>query len=266
MSLPEYQTLQIVDRNDGETELWLNRPDKHNAFDDVMIAELTSAFKTLGERAETRLVTLRAHGQSFCAGADLGWMKRMAAYTDEENIADALKLADMLEAVNTCPKPVVARVDGPCFGGGVGLVAACDVVVASARAAFTLSEVKLGLIPATIAPYVIAKIGQQAARRYMLTAERIPAQTAERIGLIDEMGEAADAHFAGIRRALLKGSPEAQGATKALIDAVSNRPIDQAVKQDTAERIAAARASTDGREGLTAFFERRKPAWLTEET
>ena len=244
----------------------LGRPEVRNAFDDSTIAELTHAFTLAGQAEQVRAVVLDAQGSAFCAGADLNWMKRMAGYSDAENRADALALATMLNTIYTCPKPVVAQVQGDAYAGGMGLVAACDIVVAAEGAQFCLSEARLGLIPATIAPYVIRAMGEQAARRYFITAERFDAQQALRIGLAHEVTAAATlaASVASIAQALAANSPNAVKECKRLVMDLASRPIDAALMADTAERIARIRASAEGREGVGSFLEKRKPAWLAQ--
>jgi methylglutaconyl-CoA hydratase len=243
----------------------LNRPDRHNAFDDVTIVELLQALAEMAADERVRVVVISSTGKSFCAGADLDWMKRAAGYGVDENQRDAKVLAEMLRKLAHLGKPTVARVQGPAYGGGVGLVAACDVAIATFDVQFALSEVKLGLIPATIAPHVIAAIGERAARRYMLTAERFSAAEAYRLGLVHEMvaDEAAlDEAVGQIVEALLANGPAAQRACKELIRAVAGRPLSQELLDDTARRIADTRASDEGREGIAAFREKRKPNWV----
>ncbi|KQN73289.1 enoyl-CoA hydratase [Duganella sp. Leaf61] len=258
-----YDTLTI-ERASHLATVTLNRPDVRNAFNEATIAELTQAFSALGADESVRAIVLAANGPAFCAGADLNWMKKMAGYTHAENHADALQLATMLRTIYECPQPVVARVQGDCYAGGMGLVAACDIVVAVDEAQFCLSEVKLGLIPATIAPYVIKAMGEQAARRYFLTAERFTAATALHIGFTHEVvsGAALDATVAEIVQALVNNSPAAVRQAKTLVREVAGRPVDDALVDDTAARIAAIRASEQGREGVASFLEKRKPAWL----
>ena len=243
----------------------LNRPDVRNAFNEATIAELTQAFSALGADGSVRAIVLAASGPAFCAGADLNWMKKMAGYTHAENHADALQLATMLRTIYACPQPVVARVQGDCYAGGMGLVAACDIVVAVDTAQFCLSEVRLGLIPATIAPYVIKAMGEQASRRYFLTAERFTAATALRIGFAHDVvaADALDATVAEIAKALVNNSPAAVRQAKRLVREVAGRPVDDTLVDDTAARIAAIRASEQGREGVASFLEKRKPAWLS---
>jgi methylglutaconyl-CoA hydratase len=244
----------------------LNRPEVRNAFNEATIAELALAFDELGRDEDVRAIVLAANGPAFCAGGDLNWMKAMAAYSLEENHADATRLADMLRTIYLCPKPVVARVQGDCYAGGMGLVAACDVVVAADTANFCLSEARLGLTPATISPYVVKAMGEQAARRYFLTAERFTAAEAHRIGLVHELValDALDASVAAVVKALVSNSPNAVGEAKRLVRDMAGRPIDDALVADTANRIAAIRASGEGREGVAAFLEKRKPSWLAE--
>ncbi|MET0267559.1 MAG: enoyl-CoA hydratase/isomerase family protein [Duganella sp.] len=258
----DYATLTIAHSGHLAT-VTLNRPDVRNAFNETTIAELTQVFRALGADAGVRAIVLAANGPAFCAGADLHWMKKMAGYTHAENQADALQLAGMLRTIYLCPKPVLARVQGDCYAGGMGLVAACDMVVAVDTAQFCLSEVKLGLIPATIAPYVIKAMGEQAARRYFLSAERFSAQQALHIGLAHEVvaAEALDAKVADMVQALLANSPHAVAAAKTLVREVAGRPVDDALLADTAQRIADIRASQQGREGVASFLEKRKPEW-----
>ena len=259
----DYQTLTIAIADKVAT-VTLNRPELRNAFNDHAIAELALAFDELGRNEMVRAIVLAANGPSFCAGADLNWMKKMAGYSHEENHDDALRLADMLRTIYLCPKPTVARVQGDCYAGGMGLVAACDIVVAVDSAGFCLSEVKLGLIPATISPYVIKAMGEQAARRYFLTAERFDAAEARRIGLAHEVvaADALDTTVAGVVRALVNNSPNAVKEAKTLVREIVGQDIDDALLADTAGRIAAIRASLEGREGVASFLEKRKPTWL----
>lgn len=243
----------------------LNRPDVHNAFDDTLIAELTNALGGLDTNPAVRAVVLLGAGPSFCAGADLTWMERMAGYAYEQNLADAKTLARLLQTLANLSKPTIARVHGNAFGGGVGLIACCDIAIAAHQASFALTEVKLGLIPATIGPYVIEAIGARHARRYMLTAERFDAAEAYRIGLVHDIVasvEELDGRVNELLGALLAAGPCAQAAVKALVRAVAHRPIDERVIADTAERIATIRASDEGREGIAAFLKRRPAAWV----
>jgi len=258
-----YDTL-LVTVADKVATVTLNRPDLRNAFNEGAIAELARVFDELGRNDAVRAIVLAANGPSFCAGADLNWMKKMAGYSHDENEADAMRLAEMLRTIYLCPKPTVARVQGDCYAGGMGLVAACDIVVASETAGFCLSEVKLGLIPATISPYVIKAMGEQAARRYFLTAERFDAAEAQRIGVAHAVvaPEALDATVAGIVKALVNNSPHAVQQAKTLVREIVGQPVDDALLRDTAGRIAAIRASTEGREGVASFLEKRKPTWI----
>ena len=244
----------------------LNRPDVRNAFNEFTIAELSLAFHDLGRNDDVRAIVLAANGPAFCAGADLNWMKKMAAYSHAENADDAGKLADMLRTIYLCPKPVVAKVQGDCYAGGMGLVAACDIAVAASGACFCLSEVRLGLIPATISPYVIKAMGENAARRYFLTAEKFTAQEAHRIGFVHDVvgADTLDAHVDAIVKALVTSSPNAVREAKVLVREVTGKAVDSALVVDTAERIAAIRASTEGREGVASFLEKRAPSWLAE--
>ena len=242
----------------------LNRPEVRNAFNDATIAELALAFDELGRDEDVRAIVLAANGAAFCAGGDLNWMKAMAGYSDTENYDDAFKLADMLRTIYTCPKPTVAKIQGDCYAGGMGLVAACDIAVSVDTANFCLSEVKLGLIPATISPYVIKAMGENAARRYFLTAERFTAAEALRIGFVHEMvdAEALDTSVAAIVKSLVSNSPNAVRQAKLLVRDMAGRNIDTALLTDSARRIAAIRASDEGREGVASFLEKRKPSWL----
>jgi methylglutaconyl-CoA hydratase len=258
-----FETLTIT-REDRVATVTLNRPDVRNAFNETTIAEIKQAFSELGEDDALRAIVLAANGPAFCAGADLNWMKKMAGYTHAENYADALQLAEMLRTIYLCPKPVVAKVQGDCYAGGMGLVAACDIIVAVEEANFCLSEVKLGLIPATISPYVIKAMGDNASRRYFLTAERFGAREALRIGFAHEVvsTETLDAKVTEIVKALINNSPNAVQQAKVLVRDVAGQPVNDALLADTAERIAQIRASDQGREGVASFLEKRKPAWL----
>jgi methylglutaconyl-CoA hydratase len=257
-----YATLDVAINNAVAT-IALNRPDVHNAFDETLIAELTSALRALGGIDAVRAVVLMGAGASFCAGADLNWMRRMARFTHAQNVADAGALATMLATLHDLPKPTIARVHGVAFGGGIGLVACCDVAIATQDAMFAFSESRLGLIPATIAPYVVEAIGVRAARRLFLTGERFTAAEAFRLGLLHDIPVPAelDARIGEFLHALLRAGPRAQAECKALLRAVSGRPIGPAVIADTARRIARVRASDEGREGVAAFLAKRHPGW-----
>lgn len=259
-----YQTLEIEQHTQWAT-IWLNRPDVRNAFNETSIAEITHAFRQLDNARDVRVIVLAARGKAFCAGADLNWMKKMASHTDAENLADAGALAEMLRVIYRCSKPVIARVQGDCYAGGIGLVAACDMVVATEQSGFCLSETRLGLIPATISPYVIRAIGERAARRYFLTAERFDAAEAKRIGLVHEVTDAAslDKAVGQLADALLACSPHALDEAKRLIRDVACEPIDDELIADTVRRIADIRSSAQGREGVQAFLNKRKPFWVT---
>jgi len=250
----------------GVVTITLNRAHKHNAFDDSLIAELTSLFKQAGDDKDVRAVILAANGKSFCAGADLGWMKRMAEYSYEQNLADANALATMLHTLNTLPKPTIARVQGAAYGGAVGLIACCDMAIGSKLSKFCLSEVKLGLIPATISPYVIDAIGQRHARRYFTTAEVFSARRARRIGLLSECvtEEELDRHVDDLILALLNNGPQAVTAAKQLVFDVANKPVDQALMAFTSEAIAKIRVSQEGQDGLGSFLNKQAPSWRKE--
>jgi methylglutaconyl-CoA hydratase len=258
----KYKTLQIEAQH-GVCVIWMNRPEVRNAFNETMIAELTQAFKAADADKNLRAVVLAGHGPAFCAGADLNWMKRMSGYSLRENHADAMALAVMLNTIYMMKKPTVARVHGPAFAGGMGLVAACDIAVAAQDAEFCLSEVKLGLIAATISPYVVATMGERHARRYFLTAERFTAAEAFRIGLVHDLAtmEELDASVNALLGHLLSASPAAIAASKELIRSVARGAIDQGMIADTAARISAARTSAHGKEGIRSFLEKRKPVW-----
>ncbi len=263
----KYKTLEIAAQH-GVCVIWMNRPEVRNAFNETMIAELTQAFRAADADKSLRAVVLAGHGPAFCAGADLNWMKKMSGYSLRENHADAMALTTMLNTIYMMKKPTVARVHGPAFAGGMGLVAACDIAVAAQEAEFCLSEVKLGLIAATISPYVVAAMGERHARRYFLTAERFTAAEAFRIGLVHDLAtmEELDASVNALLGHFVAASPAAIAASKELIRAVARAPIDQKMIADTATRIAAARTSADGKEGIRSFLEKRKPAWTEGKT
>lgn len=242
----------------------LNRPEVRNAFNDEVIAELTQAFTDLGQNNEVRAIVLAAQGPAFCAGADLNWMRRMADYSHAENLADAAQLADMLRVIYTCPKPTVARIQGDVYAGGMGLVAACDMAVSVDSANYCLSEVKLGLVPATISPYVIRAMGARAAHRYFLTAERFDAAQALRIGFVHAVvsAEQLDAQVDELTKALVSASPNALEECKTLLQSVAGRDIDADLIAHTVQGIASIRASNEGKEGVQSFLQKRKPNWL----
>jgi len=264
-SLPQFTTLKL-NINHGIGVIALNRPDLHNAFNETLIEDLTEALLALEPRPEVRAVVLMGEGKSFCAGADLNWMRKMAGYSYEENYADAMGLANMLATLNRLKKPTIARVHGPAFGGGVGLVACCDIAIASTDASFALTETKLGIIPATISPYVIEAIGARQARRFFLTAERLSAAEAFRIGLVHDLvpPERLDERVIEIYARLHECGPMAQAAAKDLIRAVAHRQVRDDLIADTARRIADQRASDEGREGVAAFLAKRKPGWAAK--
>ena len=253
----------LIQINQGVGLIWLNRPDLRNAFNDNMIAELTAALKTLEADTAVRAVVLAGTGPAFCAGADLNWMKRMSGYSFAQNHADAMGMASMLNTLYMLKKPTIARVHGAAFAGGVGLIAACDIAVAAYEAEFCLSEAKLGLIPATISPYVIRAMGERASRRYFLSAEHFTAAEAYRIGLVSDITPLAelDERINALLEQLLLCGPNAQALSKDLIHAVAGNAINAGMISDTASRIATARASAEGREGVAAFLEKRTPVW-----
>ena len=248
----------------GVATVTLNRPKLHNAFNDLVIERLADIFDDLSRQDGIRVIVIRGEGPSFSAGGDLAWMRRAAEFTEEQNYEDARALAGMLRTLNECPNPTLALVQGNCFAGGTGVAAACDVAVATRSSLFALTEVRLGLIPATISPYVVAAIGARNARRYFLTAERFNAVEAHRIGLVHELVEDEAGLIAARDRlvaAVLAGAPGAIADAKALVSLVALRPVDDEIADETARRIAAARATPEAREGLAAFFEKRKPSW-----
>ena len=246
--------------------VWMAREKVRNAFNETMIAELAAAFTQLGADAGVRAIVLAGKGPAFCAGADLDWMRRMSGYSLEENRADARTLAEMLRTIYLCPKPVIARVHGDAYAGGIGLVAACDIAFAATTASFCLSETRLGLLPATIGPYVIRAMGANAARRYFLTAEKFDAAEAFRLGLVHDLKtpDELDGAINETLGALMLTSEHAVREAKRLVREVAGRPIDDALVADTAERIAQIRASDDGREGVKSYLDKRKPRWVTE--
>ena len=256
-------TLQLIRPSAHVAEVWLNRPDVRNAFNDEVIAELTQTFQQLAAQPELRVVLLSGRGRAFCAGADLNWMRAMADYSWEQNRADAQRLADMLWTLDQCPVPVVGRVQGDCYAGGMGLASICDVLVASSNVTFCLSEARLGLLPATISPYVIRAMGAQAARRYFTTAERLSAAQAHAMGLVHELcePEALDAKVAEIVATLVANGPAAVKACKQLVRDVAGQDITEALRVETARRIADIRASDEGKEGLQSFLGKRSPNW-----
>lgn len=258
-----YDTLQ-VDNRSGAAWLWMNQPAVHNAFDERLIAELTAALQALDADPAVRAIVLAGRGRSFSAGADLKWMQRQGAASEADNLQDARRLATLFRTLAECRKPTVARVQGAALGGGMGLASACDICVASEQASFATSEVKFGIVPAAISPYVIRAIGERQAYRYFQTAERIDAVRAREIGLVHELtsAEQLDAVVERLLQALCAGGSQAQAAAAELIRAVANRPIDNDLVEDTARRIASLRATPEAREGLAAFLDKRPPAWV----
>lgn len=258
-----YSTLSI-ERQDRVATIWMDRPDVFNAFDEQLIADLGAACAELDADASVRVVVLAGRGKHFSAGADLNWMKRASVFTEEENRADARKFAHMLRALSGMSKPTVARVQGAALGGGTGLAAACDMAVASVDAQFATSEVKFGIIPAVISPYVLRAIGPRHALRYFQSGERFSAQRALAMGLVTEVCERdqLDATIAQLVGLLMSGAPLAQQSAKHLIAAVDGCPIDAAISEETAQRIARQRATSEAKDGISAFLEKRTPAWL----
>lgn len=259
-----FSTLEI-ERQQHVATIWLNRPDVRNAFDEQSIAEMTQAFRALEQDREVRVIVLAARGTAFSAGADLNWMKRVAGYTEEQNRTDAQALAEMLHVIYQSSKATIARVQGDCYAGGNGLVTACDIAIAAEEVTFCLTEVRLGLMPATIGPYVIRAMGERAAHRYFLTAERFNAQEAYRMGYVHQVvsADALDEAVSRMTHHLLAGSPHAIDECKRLIRDIAQQPIDQQLMDETARRIGEIRVSPDGREGIASFLEKRKPSWLT---
>ena len=254
-----------VDIRNAVARVTLDRPEVRNAFDDSLISSLTQAFREIDANPAVRLLVLGGKGAAFCAGADLNWMKRMATYGYEQNVADAEALATMLATLDRMKKPTIARVHGPAFAGGTGLVAACDIAVGTPDAKFCFSEAKLGLSPATISPYVMRAIGERAARRYFLTAEVFGAEEAYRIGLLSLLTspEDLDATIEALVQHLLAGGPEAHAKIKDLLRSVAHRPVDDALGAETARRIAEIRVSPEGKEGIASFLEKRKAGWCS---
>jgi methylglutaconyl-CoA hydratase len=246
-------------------KVFLSRPDVRNAFNDEVIAELSAAFTELGADASLRAIVLGGHGKAFCAGADLSWMRTMAGYDWDQNRRDAERLAEMLWAIDRCPLPVVGRIHGDCYAGGLGLAAVCDVRIAARGVQFCLREARLGLLPATIGPYVVRALGESASRRYFTTAERFDAVRAQALGFVHEVvdADALDAAVDGVVAAWVGNGPAAVRACKALVHDVAARPIDAALRAETARRIADIRASDEGREGVSAFLNKREPGWRT---
>jgi len=255
--------LSVADR---VATLTINRPEIHNAFDDRLIAELTARYQALEADPAVQVVVLAANGASFSAGADLNWMRRMAEYTEAENLADAGRLASLLRRIDTLSKPTIAKVQGSAFAGGIGLIAVSDVVIAAAHAEFAVTEVRIGLIPAVISPYLVRAMGAREARRLFLTAQRFSADHARRVGLVHEVvaADELDARVAHTVSLLRHNSPQAMTAAKQLVADVVDRPIDQAMIDRTVQGIARQRASADGVEGLTAFLQKRKPRWASD--
>jgi len=258
------ETMVEVERKGAAAWVWLNRPELHNALNEELVRELTGVFRSLQHDVETRVIVLSGRGKSFCAGGDIESMRRQGAASATQNRDSSRELADLFHAIASSPKPTIARVNGAAIGGGLGLASACDIAIAGNDAKFAASEVRLGLIPATIGPYVVRAIGARWARRLFQTAERMTAAQAEKIGLVHEAvePEALDARVEAVIRDLLAGAPLAQQAAKDLIDAVADRPITAELIEYTAERIAVIRAQDEAREGLSAFLEKRQPGWV----
>ena len=261
--MTNYQHIEIEQRG-AVRWLWLNRPDVRNAFDDALVAEIAAAFADVEASADTRVVVIGARGPLFCAGANLNWMRSMAAFSHADNHADALRVARMFAAVHACSRPVIARVHGSAYGGGVGLAAACDLVVAAEAATFMLSEVRLGIVAATISPHLVRAMGARQAARYMLTAETLSATQAMALGLVHEVAqpEGLDGVIERLVHQLLSASPAALAATKRLLADVVEAPMDDVLLAATAKCIADARVAPEGREGIAAFLDKRLPSWV----
>jgi methylglutaconyl-CoA hydratase len=258
----KYTSLNIDDK--GIATLTLNRPEVHNAFDDVMISELLQALKDVEDSEQARVLVLRSEGKNFSAGADLNWMRSMADKNYQQNVEDAGELGLLMERLDLLSKPSIALVQGAAFGGAVGLAACCDIVLAQPRSSFCLSEVKIGLIPAVISPYVVRTIGERQSRRYMLTAERFFADEAQKLGLVNDVVDDFEEPLNNLLDALLANSPQAVTACKELIRNVGSRPINKDVREHTIKAIAEIRVSDEGQEGLSAFLEKRPAAWLNK--
>lgn len=254
----------VTDDLSGVRTLTLARPEVHNAFDDALIAELTARLEAAGSDELVRIVVLAGAGKSFSAGADIAWMRRAADYDEAANLADARALARLMTTLDRCPKPTIAKVDGAAIGGGLGLVAACDIAVASERAVFAVTEVRLGIVPAVISPFVVRAVGAREARRLFLTGERIDAVQAQAIGLVHQVVPAAslDDRVTGFVADLLKGGPEALARAKRLVGAVAQRVPDDDSMEATARLIARVRSEDEAKEGLGAFLDKRPPAWV----
>ncbi|NIM20137.1 MAG: hypothetical protein GTO51_07885 [Candidatus Latescibacteria bacterium] len=265
MTTDPYQTIEVVEKG-PVAEVILSRPEVRNAFDEILLGELNRALQSIGGEKRIRIVVLTGKGEAFSAGADLNWMRKVAGYTYEQNVSDAKTLADAIQALYSMPQATIARVNGPSIGGALGLIAACDIAVASREAFFALREVRLGIVPAVISPYVIRKIGERNARDYFLTGRRIDADTALEIGLVNEVVETLDLDDAvdGWIKRFQHSGPEAVKACKELIAKVSGSSIDE-VKDYTTDLIAQLRVSDEGKEGFASFFEKRKPEWDLEE-
>lgn len=248
----------------GVATVTLSRPELHNAIDDDVIARLTRELQGLGRDQVVRVVILAATGKSFCAGADINWMKRMAEYGAEENLEDAKALAGLMFTLGSLRKPTIAAVQGSAFGGGVGMIAACDIAIAARDAEFALTEVKLGIIPAAVGPYIVTALGPRQATRYMLTGERFGAERAKELGLVHEVADRAEVlpMAKSLAQKLLENGPRAMGEVKNLVRYVIGHELNEALAAQTAGHIARVRASNEGREGLAAFLEKRKPNWI----
>lgn len=260
----EHRTLATAVADQVAT-VTLSRPEVKNAFNDVMLRELLDVYRAFAADPSVRVVVLTGEGDSFCAGADLNYMRKTAGYTFEENVADGRVISDVMELIHTLPKPTIARVNGYAIGGGAGLMAANDIVVASTAAVISLSEVKIGLVPACISPYVVMRAGPGACREFFLTGERMTAEKAFRLGLVNAVvpPDALDDEVGTIARRTISGGPDALRVCKDLLDSVMHMPLSEA-KEHTARVIAEVRASTEGREGMAAFLEKRKPRWIKE--
>ncbi len=257
-----YETLEI-ERTPGIAAVWMNRPERHNAFDETLIRELRHAVEQLSADDGARVIVLGGRGKSFSAGADLNWMRRAAGYGVDENLRDARALAAMLRAIDRTPKPTIARIHGAALGGGMGLACACDIAIAASEASFATTEVRFGIIPATIGPYVVRAMGARMASRYFLTGERLSAQEAHRVGVVHEVcsADALDETLRSVTQNVLRGGPRAQSAAKTLLRQLAGRTIDEAVIDETAHAIADLRVTPEAKEGIAAFLDKREASW-----
>jgi len=265
MTEKKYSTI-IYKKESQRAFLALNRTEVHNAFNSTMISEMLDVFREIRDDASVRVIVLTGKGKSFCAGADLNWMREIIHYSYDRNLKESLEIAELLHTIYSVPKPTIARVNGTAIGGGVGFLSACDIVIAASTAKFGLSEVKIGLIPAAISPYVVKRIGESKAREYFLTGERISAERGEKIGLVNHVCpyEGLDREVENTVDRLLSSGPDAMASCKELLFKVPQISLEEA-REYTARMIANLRISDEGQEGMAAFLEKRKPAWMVED-